>query len=488
MSLPYILEEKSVIRKENSTYTITEVIQQAKDWIEELQEATSLDNKYFYANVYDSEAQKKYFVYTDAATEYFDLTSYVVEFLESNENDKNDKNDINITNSIVKDAYLSAYFHTTQEKDSVVPLELEIYGTLNKDQILDSSVILKKGRSYYISGGIVTQNSDNNSYIVSSSFYNKDNEIVELDIPRIYSYINISNDTRWNRIIPMNRLITPSEDLIIKFSLKKVTDDDTDDVTININIIEYSTAQTYVNLDSKEIDYKIDEEVLTDKRWIDGKPIYRKVISYIPENDDPILLEITDAETSINYHTLIKNESDALANVTDIFGYTSSKVDYARIICRKNDNNLTLDIKIYDDRYFGITQYVTIEYTKINDTIDSPIHVKIPVDVYSEEETLTNKVYKGKPVYRKIEIFGDLRKYANDDNSYNTIPWSVSDNMDELIFANKIKPFVDDIEFGSTGEWQYRDRMFKGGFTFVCSTAYDDQLNGVEIVIEYTKI
>jgi len=43
MSLPYILEEKSVMRKESSEKTITEVIEEAKNWIEDLQDSTSLD-------------------------------------------------------------------------------------------------------------------------------------------------------------------------------------------------------------------------------------------------------------------------------------------------------------------------------------------------------------------------------------------------------------------------------------------------------------
>ncbi|MEA1916863.1 MAG: phage tail protein, partial [Campylobacterota bacterium] len=79
MAFPYILEEKSVLRKQNSTKTITEVIQEAHTWVEELQGATSLDNKYFYANVFDSETQKKYNVYSVSAVEYFELENGVVE-------------------------------------------------------------------------------------------------------------------------------------------------------------------------------------------------------------------------------------------------------------------------------------------------------------------------------------------------------------------------------------------------------------------------
>ena len=79
MPLPYILEEKSVLRKPNSEKSIQQVLDEAYDWIEEFQANTSLDNKFFYANVYDSESRKQYFVYTNAAKDYFALNSNVIE-------------------------------------------------------------------------------------------------------------------------------------------------------------------------------------------------------------------------------------------------------------------------------------------------------------------------------------------------------------------------------------------------------------------------
>jgi len=80
MTLPYILEEQSVLRKENSTTTITEVIADTKAWLEELQAAETVLDKFYYANIYDAETKKKYLVYSDKAVEYFELSSYVTEF------------------------------------------------------------------------------------------------------------------------------------------------------------------------------------------------------------------------------------------------------------------------------------------------------------------------------------------------------------------------------------------------------------------------
>ncbi len=79
MSLPYILEEKTVVRRENSPLTITEAIAEAKSWIEELQSNMSKENVFYYADVYDMATKQKFYVYTDATASYFDLTNTVVE-------------------------------------------------------------------------------------------------------------------------------------------------------------------------------------------------------------------------------------------------------------------------------------------------------------------------------------------------------------------------------------------------------------------------
>ncbi len=79
MALPYILIEKSVVRKPNSTKTIQQVLDEAYDWMQELQDATSVDNKYFYAEVVDSETLLKFNVYSTLAKDYFELESCVIE-------------------------------------------------------------------------------------------------------------------------------------------------------------------------------------------------------------------------------------------------------------------------------------------------------------------------------------------------------------------------------------------------------------------------
>ena len=88
MALPYILIEKSVVRKPNSTKTIQEVLDEAYDWMQELQDATSVDSKFFYAEVVDSETLLKFNVYSNEARDYFELESCVIELGGASSTDK----------------------------------------------------------------------------------------------------------------------------------------------------------------------------------------------------------------------------------------------------------------------------------------------------------------------------------------------------------------------------------------------------------------
>ncbi|RXJ80205.1 hypothetical protein [Arcobacter sp. F2176] len=63
-------------------------------------------------------------------------------------------------------------------------------------------------------------------------------------------------------------------------------------------------------------------------------------------------------------------------------------------------------------------------------------------DIYSKEETLTNKVYLGKPVYRKVYTFGD---YTVPQDSVGVTKYTdvISENIDRIVHLD-YKVYVDD--------------------------------------------
>lgn len=79
MAIPYILIEKSVLRKPGSTQTIDDVITEAQTWMETLQTGNSIQDQYYYAEVIDSDTQNRYYVYSQSAKTYFGLTSTTVQ-------------------------------------------------------------------------------------------------------------------------------------------------------------------------------------------------------------------------------------------------------------------------------------------------------------------------------------------------------------------------------------------------------------------------
>ena len=98
-------------------------------------------------------------------------------------------------------------------------------------------------------------------------------------------------------------------------------------------------------------------ETLTGEKWIDGKPIYRKVVDVgtLPNTTSKIVLHnIQNINSVVNLKLIAKDKQN---NIVCNFGgkEMSIYVDNLNIII-KNDNNFT-----------GYTGYSVIEYTKTTD-------------------------------------------------------------------------------------------------------------------------
>ena len=110
----------------------------------------------------------------------------------------------------------------------------------------------------------------------------------------------------------------------------------------------------------------------------------------------------------------------------------------------------------------------------------------IQSDVYSTQETLTNKVFMGKPVYRKIVKLGNLSSLANNSNSWKIKSFNI-DNIDTQISATRFGSVNDNYEYHAAYNNQFRDSIIKNSYGFISSTSHKTTLNDVNFVVEYTK-
>jgi hypothetical protein len=115
------------------------------------------------------------------------------------------------------------------------------------------------------------------------------------------------------------------------------------------------------------------------------------------------------------------------------------------------------------------------------------LSTNLEYDVYSTTETLTNKIWKGKPVYRKIVEYGDLSNLANNSNSWYTYPLGIND-IDEISDADihlsgKHQHYSHFLKYSS----QFRYFLNKSGFSFVFSSGFRSSFEDVNVILEYTK-
>ena len=124
-------------------------------------------------------------------------------------------------------------------------------------------------------------------------------------------------------------------------------------------------------------------------------------------------------------------------------------------------------------------------------------------DIYSEVETLTNKVYFGKPVYRKVFKFNDFIVSYSKKNTYKFTP-VISNDFDDLVDMS-FKGYLDDMLisannslyaiYGNAG-----NQLIRGAFSKSQKKAYITlrqsikganpkiwNISDLSITVEYTK-
>ncbi len=115
-------------------------------------------------------------------------------------------------------------------------------------------------------------------------------------------------------------------------------------------------------------------ETVTEKRWIDGKPIYRKVLTYTP----------TAINTDYTINNTITSSNSLLINsqiITDQAGGLYDKnasTNGGRNYIGTHQNGVYFSILNADS--VGKTHYIVLEYTKTSDTAQSPVAVLSGLD------------------------------------------------------------------------------------------------------------
>lgn len=104
-------------------------------------------------------------------------------------------------------------------------------------------------------------------------------------------------------------------------------------------------------------------EVKTNKRWIDNKPIYRKVVQFnglSGTSVNNIPLGLTDASEILPTSTVMLYESSGRAYSYNYNNIYNVQIDTGAFFDKSNNR---LSIKQYGD--FGFTKgYIIVEYTK----------------------------------------------------------------------------------------------------------------------------
>ncbi|WP_428025614.1 hypothetical protein [Arcobacter sp.] len=106
-------------------------------------------------------------------------------------------------------------------------------------------------------------------------------------------------------------------------------------------------------------------------------------------------------------------------------------------------------------------------------------------DVYSEEETLTNKVFMGKPVYRKI-VTVDIT--AIKDGKYHSVPYqNPPSNMEYFLDANQVGKDMNVYQYYISSGGRYAYEFTSTGMVYAYGTNNSGSRLNFKVVLEYTK-
>jgi len=466
MSLPYTLVEKSVLRKPNSEKSIGTVLTDTIAWMNSLEEGNSVANFFYYAEVIDSDTKDRYFVYSDEAVAYFGLSDNIVEA--DNAGSTSNGNTISVseapgysTEEVLterrwidgKPIYRKAVkFSASSSSDTVI--------NVGAEQITDMRAIISYangGHGYHIIMGTYSYATQGKDFYDRMAVNDNNEVVVGLKDSRTYNI---------------------EQTAIIEYT--KATDTANSPVA-QIDIIGNNTISV-----SETPGYS-EDEVLTERRWVDGKPIYRKSYSGVTPSSHSDISDFnysTDAEYITITDAMVYRDngwrSPMGEGLDDDWGF--------QIIPHEGHVNFNAGSGAPSE-YFGKPVTFTIEYTKTTDTASSPVAQLSVINdnnSYSTEETLTGGTWiDGKPIYRRVFNLGNLNDgYSRDE--WHTI--TLNENVETTVLANVIRDNMDElVKDYDTSTHQQFSKASASFYQWIVRKNIASDFNNVVVITEYTK-
>lgn len=248
-----------------------------------------------------------------------------------------------------------------------------VNNNLDIDSIIDSrTFMLKANKTYNIHGGIYSPTPSSGRFTATFKIFKKSNNSEITEFIKEKSYIN-NVSGYWSINNMPNFHYSPTEDVYLK-------------LFVDSNRIKGGGGNLYtvcsiteiydntINIENQYIAKNFDlvgysqTEVLTEKRWIDGKPIYRIVLGdYIWVKDDINVPYNVNIETLI-YKTFLINGVEDSSN-----SYYVSDSKENRVIYTQSTKSFTIYNNDNSSIIAGSRFKLIVEYTKIEDNSLSPI-------------------------------------------------------------------------------------------------------------------
>ena len=275
--------------------------------------------------------------------------------------------------------YMSATI-TSIAPDVFVPFaQNTANGTLDYTaKVDDLTILIKAGVLYKLEGQIAGIQDDDSSFTFDVKFglYSDvagTNLIKQVDMGTEYLNSGVNMLRAYNAI----SYIKSDVDCYLKAKTGSSPISDSTGFTATLrNVLTKYNTTPIITTGTIELPSYSTEETLTEKRWIDGKPIYRKVFTYnigdtAPVNDITITTGLLGVELAwVENYKVVFPSSGAVGGPSST--YSLSDTSENRVWCKKDGTSIFILLNDNSTTYIGNTYYITLEYTKTTDTAESP--------------------------------------------------------------------------------------------------------------------
>lgn len=204
--------------------------------------------------------------------------------------------------------------------------------------------------------------------------------------------------------------------------------------------------------------------------WIDGKPLYRRIISGTSPNSNTTVAIPLDIPNAENAHLVYGYITNIGNNYKFPLNYWRTSSDSAFFVVADDGTSIVLGIAgagLYNSKY-----YAEIRYTK---TTDTPIANN---NTYSTDEVLTGKTWiDGKPIYRKVFTGVDVHLTYNTWCDTNKFLYNVDTLIDGMFIDSDTHYLGNYMGFNIN-----LDRI-----RVLSSRSSTLDFTGATIILEYTK-